>query len=252
MKSKNLNLGSKFKFFIIIPAVLLIASIVIGAIFGFNLDYDFKTTQSFNVKFNTTVTNEEYDILEDRLNDVVGAECDDFRLERIGEGAQNGIVVKVADAEINLDNLKETIEDDLLKGIDIESSVVVRTENTFVDSSTNYINTICWGIGAYALIMLFVFIYACIRYNLASAISMICGQTIGILTMGAIIILTRLPINYFTILSFFVMLLLTTFSSLYINNHIKETLNMEKYNKFSNDERVTLAINKSFKDYNGK
>ena len=253
MKYNNLKLTEKFKFTIIAPAVLLLVAIVIGAIFGFNFDYDFKTTQSFNVKFNTTVTQEEYDILEDRIYELVNLECENFRLERIGEGAQNGVVVKIADKkvmtnDINLDNLKETIEENLLTGITIDSNVVVRTETTYVDSSTNYVNTLWWGIGAYAFIMVFTFIYLFIRYNLASAISLICSQTIGIILVASLLILTRLPVNYFTILSFFVMLLLTTYTTLYVDNYIKETLNNDKFNKFSNDERVTFAINKTFKN----
>ena len=247
MKSNNLKLTNKFKFTILIPAILLLVAIVIGAIFGFNFDYDFKNTQSFNVKFNTTVTESEYSILEDRIHELVDLECNNFRLERIGEGAQNGVVVKVADKDINLDNLKESIEENLLAGIDVESNVVVRTENTFVDSSTNYVNTFWWAVGAYAFIMIFAFIYIFIRYNLAAAISTICGQTMGVLTIGSLLILTRLPVNQFTILSFFVMLLLTTYASMYINNCIKETLNNDKYSKFTNDERITFAINKTFK-----
>lgn len=247
MKSNNLNLTNKFKFTILIPAVLLLVAIVIGSIFGFNFDYDFKNIQSFNVKFNTTVTEAEYDVLEDRVFELVNFECENFRLERIGEGAQNGVVVKVADSDIDLTNVKESIEENLLAGLDIESNVVVRTEKTFNDSSTNYLNTIWWAIGAYAFIMIFTFVYVFIRYNLAAAISMICSQTIGILTIGSLLVVTRLPINQFTILSFFVMLLLTTYPSLYINNCIKETLNNDKFSKFNNDERMTFAINKTFK-----
>jgi len=248
MKSNKFDLRASFKYSIIIPALLVLTAIVIGAIFGFNLDYDFRATQSFNVKFNTTVTEVEYDLLEEKLNSMVGAEFEDFRLERIGEGAQNGIVVKIADSDAKLDSLKEKVEDELINGITLDSAVVIRCESTNLDTSTNYVNTICWAIGGVAFILLFTFIYVFIRYNLASAISMISSITLGVLTLLSILILARIPFNQFTILSVFLTVFLTVLGSMYINNHIKETLNMEKYNKFSNSDRVNVALSKSFKN----
>ena len=97
MKSnKAFNFVSKFKYLMLVPLVLVLVSIVIGAIWGFNADYDFKSVSSFSVKFNTTVTECEYVKLSDSLKEIIkGNEFDNFRIEKIGSGAQNGLLVKV-------------------------------------------------------------------------------------------------------------------------------------------------------------
>ena len=73
MKSNNqtkFNFISKFKFIMLIPVLLVLASIVIAAVFGLNYDYDFKNVSTFDVKFNTTVTYDEYVELEKSLDNI--------------------------------------------------------------------------------------------------------------------------------------------------------------------------------------
>ena len=97
MKSNNksCNFVSLFKYLMLIPAVLALVAIVIGAIFHFNLDYDFQKVSNFTVKFNTTVTEEEYDALENSLCSIVKDNgFDDYRIERVGEGAQMVLLLK--------------------------------------------------------------------------------------------------------------------------------------------------------------
>ena len=73
MKSNNksCNFVSLFKYLMLVPAVLALVAIVIGAILHFNLDYDFQKVSNFTVKFNTTVSEAEYDTLEDNLHSIV-------------------------------------------------------------------------------------------------------------------------------------------------------------------------------------
>ena len=70
LQQNNKSYIPLFKYLMIIPIVLIIGAIVIGAIFGFNKDYDFRTISTFNVKFNTTVTNSEYDVFSSLFNFV--------------------------------------------------------------------------------------------------------------------------------------------------------------------------------------
>ena len=51
MKSNNkFNFVKSFKYWMITPIVLLLVAIVFSAVFGLNLDYDFRTVSSFDVK----------------------------------------------------------------------------------------------------------------------------------------------------------------------------------------------------------
>ena len=66
MKSnkKSCDFVKNFKYIMLLPIVIALLAIVFGAVFGFNLDYDFRNVTTFNVKFNTTVTESEYKVLE--------------------------------------------------------------------------------------------------------------------------------------------------------------------------------------------
>ena len=117
----------------LIPIVILLASIVIGAIFNLNYDYDFRKVNNFSVKFNTTVSESEYDKLETSLIDIIEKQgfCD-YRVERIGSGAQNGLLVKIPndDSTLNskIEDLRVFIEENLLSSnTSISSSVVIST-----------------------------------------------------------------------------------------------------------------------------
>ena len=136
MKSQNnkIEFISKFKYLMIIPMVICIAAIVIGAIFGFNKDYDFRTISSFNVKLGTTITEQEYEVIEDSLYTIVKeGKFDSYKVERVGEGAKNGFTIKIANDDskfdVAIDELKVKIEDKLFDSVkdDIDSSVVIST-----------------------------------------------------------------------------------------------------------------------------
>ena len=136
MKNNSINYVDKFKYFMLIPIVILLASIVLGAIFNFNLDYDFRKISNFSVKFNTTITETEYDALEDSIDAILEENYfDDYRLERIGSGAQNAILVKIPNDDGSLDSkierVRVVIEDTLATRTDgITSSIVVTLSNT--------------------------------------------------------------------------------------------------------------------------
>ena len=94
--NNNFKFVSSFKYLMLIPVVLAVAAIVFGFVFNLNFDYDFRTVNNFSVKFGTTVTEAEYDILENNLEDLITRmDFDNFRLDRVGSGAQNGILVKI-------------------------------------------------------------------------------------------------------------------------------------------------------------
>ena len=75
MKSNtNFNYVSKFKYLMLIPIILVLLAIVIGAIFGLNYDYDFRNVSTFDVKFNTTVSTDEYKELQNSLDSILSKE----------------------------------------------------------------------------------------------------------------------------------------------------------------------------------
>lgn len=255
MKSnkKNINIISGFKYYMLIPIVLLVLSIVFGFVFGLNYDYDFRNVSTFDVKFNTTVTETEYKELTKQLKGLVDTEFEDYRIEKIGDGAQNGLIVKIAndnnkfDSEI--DDLRTTIESSLLVncGENIESSVIITTTEKNDILPKNASELIWYSVLAVVCILVFVFIYYLIRYNFVSSISFVLTILFEIAMLTIVMIVARVPFNYYFVVSYFVMILSSALISTYLNNNIRSNLNNEKYDKYSNSDRVYDAFGKTLK-----
>ena len=254
MKSNNvktMNFVKSFKYWMLIPIILLVASIVIGSIFGFNLDYDFRTVSTFDVKFNTTVATQEYKELEKSLEKIMDAEFTDYRIERIGEGAQNGLLVKIANDDGSLsaqiDDIKTTIEENLLNDFTnkADTSITVTTTDTDKTLPKNITEVLLYSILAVICILVLVFIYNIFRYNFVSGISIILTILLEIVMLTSVMIVARVPFNYYFVISYFVMIIETVFITTIINNQVKSNLNVEKYNKYSNADRIYDAVKKT-------
>lgn len=254
MKSTNkFNFVSKFKLFMLIPIILVFVSIIIEAIFGFSLDYDFQKVSNFTVKFNTTVTKEEYKSLESSLKDIVkDYEITNFRIDRIGEGAENGLIVKVPnnDAELNgkLDEIRVYIEENLLAETDdIESNIVVSTSELSLSQPKNITKLLLLSMLSLACIIVLVIGYNWVRYNLMAGLSLATSIVMSIFMLIAGMITFRIPFTIYFVLPFVVMILTLIINATIMNNYIKSTLNNELYNKTTNVERVLEATGKTFK-----
>lgn len=254
MKSNNetkINFVNKFKFWMLIPIVLLLASIVLGVIFGLNLDYDFRTVSTFDVKFNTTVSDIEYNELEKSLDLIIDSKFDDYRIEKIGEGAQNGLLVKIVNnngtLDANIEDIKATIEESLLDDFSNKeaSAITVTTTDTNKSLPKNIVELVLYSVLALACIMIFVFIYNIFRYNFVSGVSIVLTILLEIAMLTSVMIVARVPFNYYFVISYFVMIIESIFMTTYINNQIKSTLSNDKYNKYSNADRIYDSVKKT-------
>ncbi len=255
MKSNNqsCNLGKLFKYLMLIPAVLALVAVVIGAIFHFNLDYDFQKVSNFTVKFNTTVSESEYNNLEDSLCSIVEDNgFDKYRIERIGEGAQNGLIVKVPNNDGKLDSkladLKVVVEDTLLSECeDIESNVVISTTELSYSLPRNFTRIFWFSILALACAVIFVIGYNWIRYNLMAGLALATSIALEVAMLVSCLIVFRIPVNYNFVVPFVVMIFTTIINSILVQNSIKNNLNSDSYSKFTNSQRVIAATKENTK-----
>lgn len=253
MKNKTLNFVNKFKFLLLVPIVLVALSIVLGVIFNLNFDYDFRKVSNFSVKFNTTVTDAEYDNLEDNIKVILNENgFNDYRIERIGTGAQNSVLVKIANDDDLLDdkitNVKTILEDTLLSRTDdITSSVVVTLSDTDYSLPKNVTSMIWYTILAIACMIIFVFFYNWYRYNIVAGGTLALSIMIDVVMLFSAMIVFRIPFNYYFVVPFVVMILTTVINSTYINNIVKSTLNEDSYAKYTNTQRIEECTSKAIK-----
>ena len=252
MKNKSCNFVSKFKYFLLIPLILVVAAIIIGSIFNLNFDYDFRQVSNFSVKFNTTVSESEYKALENNIDAIMQENgFSDYRIERVGTGAQNAVLVKVANDNFALndkiDNVKEVIENTLLnKTSNVTSSVVVSLSDTDYSLPKNVTNMVWFSVLAVVCIIAFVFVYTLIRYNLIAACTLSISILVDVIMLFAAMVAFRIPFNYYFVVPFIVMILTTIINVTYINNIIKSTLNDDNFNKYTNAQRVEEIISTKY------
>jgi len=252
MKQNNhskLNFVTSFKFWIIIPAVIALTAIIMGIIFGLNLDYDFKKVNTFNVNFNTTVLTNEYDLLETELNNIItNHEVVDYQIEKVGFGAENGLIVRIVQNDKITDDFMTTLKTDIENNLHasvsnkIVSPVVITTTNTIVNMPINVLSVSLYATLAVGCILIFAFFYNWIRYNLVAGYSLVLSVLFEVAMLFAMQIVCRIPFNTNFIISYILMIATTIIITTIINNHIKNNLNEEKYAKFSNQERVFDAV----------
>lgn len=253
MKNKTLKFVDKFKYLLLVPIVLVALSIILGAIFNLNYDYDFRKVSNFTVKFNTTVTDAEYDRLEDSIRDIIKDNgFNDYRIERVGTGAQNSVLVKIANDDSKLDDkiedLRVDIEDTLLsKTDDITSSVVVTLSDTDYSLPKNVTSMVWFTVLAVACMAVFVFFYNWYRYNIMAGATLALSIALDVVMLLSLMIVLRVPFNYYFVVPFVVMILTTIINSTYINNIVKGTLNDDAYAKTTNVDRIEACTTKAFK-----
>lgn len=255
MKANNskFNFVSLFKYIMIVPVVLALASIIIGAICGFGLDYDYRNVSEFTVKFNTTVSEKEYSIFEDKVDGVLERyDFDSYRVERIGEDAENALLIKIVNEDGVYDDqieaLKTEFEDSLYSSVQskLDRDIYISTSDTITSTPINSSRMIWFGVLSLGCILLFVFLYMLIRYNLMAGVTNILGILLSLAMLTACNIIFRIPLNTGFMLAYVATTLIGAIISIVICNRLKPTLNDDAFSKYSNEERVYFAVNVDF------
>lgn len=252
MKTNNskFNFISYFKYLMIVPVVMALAAMIIGLIAGFNYDYDYKNVSTFTVKFNTTVTEAEYDLFEEEITKVVVRyDLDDHRISRIGKDAQNGILVEIVNPDnehaSSIEDLKLELEENLYTTLEsqLDRSIYVSTTDTIVNVPTNSTHMFWWSLLAVGCVLVLAFLYTLIRYNLMAGVSVVLSTLLALVMLTSANVIFRIPLNTGFPIAYAVATLLCVIISLVINNGLKLTINDDQYSKFSNEERVYSVVN---------
>lgn len=100
-KLTNFKFTDYTKYIMLVPAVLIVLSIIVSTICAvcgvgyFNLDYDYRESYSFEIKFNATITDAEYAVYEDLVADVLeDNDITSYRFYKLGEGVYSRLEVK--------------------------------------------------------------------------------------------------------------------------------------------------------------
>ena len=222
-----------------ILAVILVAGIVLGAIFGFNKSLTVKDYSTVIVKMDKAEPVKEAtlkEICDAAINTVDGYDC------RIESEGQKIVLVYVFDGDWTLQAEKQAVQ----AAIDAEMSgrlngatgISVLTGNEKVQAYMAK-GTIVRGVIAAAVFAVLAFAYVSLRYKLRMGILTAVRSLIGGLVTGAILIVTRIPVTVSAVYVIAFGVILSALTTIFTCNNLRVK---EKEASESVEETVVASV----------
>ncbi len=225
----------------IIIAVLLVAAVALGIVFGFNTDASMKDAKTLSVSMNKFAYNTQLETVEELCEKEFGAL--DLAYEKSGEmsGDESEIVyVFAADAE--LDEVEKKLEavfaTQTAAGGSLEGSFITVTVGTEKVSSVLAKGVVLRGIIACAVIAVVAFVYVALRYKLAMGIVAAISVAVSVALTAAIVMITRIPVTASLVYVLAVSALLTIVTVLMTFNKIRVAAKSEENSELSAAELI--------------
>ena len=236
------------KYFLLVPVVLMLLAVIIGVIFKFNLSTDFTTTYTFNVSYNSTVTDEKYDNYVNEISTILnknGAEKFSYKFDKLNADISLATKVTIYNSDLSgveLNNkfatissqIEDVINEKIGNGHINVSSLQTNSGQSFSNQLIN--SAVVLLVSA---VILFVFIWIRHEIKLAFASLFVVLYNTGILT--ALIVLFRLPVNTFFTLPFYLTTLISYAIFMIVADKIRSQLD-EDSSLSKNEELLTKAV----------
>ena len=229
---------NKTKYFIIGAVSFLLIGILIAAIFGFNGNFEMKGYYEFSVNVKENTNYSKYSNVIEQKVDKFGGNFDTCLNYDDGDNAQ--LIIRYTKS-ISKENETE-LKNEIAKALEIEVSEI--NETYFVKASvksSDYVFTAA----AILLLVAIASIFAFVRYNAASAITIIATSAFGTLSMLSLSAILRLSIG----LSYFAMLVILNMILVYFEIELFENMRNESW---LGSKKYSEAINSATKQARAK
>lgn len=229
---------TKNRIWLIIVASIISLGLILGLVLGFNTNYEIKGYNEFSVSINneartkfTSYANE----IETIVNNY-GGDCDNIAL--YGEGDNSKIIVRYMN----------TISNDKIDDLDAEIVVKLSVDESDISSHTKVKGEVdaddyIYTAGAILIIIAIASIFCYVRYNGASAITIMLASMTGSLGMISLTAILRLTVGF----SYFAMILLLNMLIVYFAIDVFEKMREGSYLRakdYSNAIQTAMKENK--------
>ena len=119
------------------------------------------------------------------------------------------------------------------------TSITVTTTSTNISLPKNITELILYSALAVVCLLIFVFIYNIFRYNFVSGVSIVLTILAEIVMLTSVMIVARVPFNYYFVTAYLVMIMSTIFITCWIASMIR-----------SRDKQGDETVNNNFKEQN--
>lgn len=250
MIKMNKTVG-KFKLWAILSALVIVAGIVILAVFGFNPDTTVSDVKTLSVELESYV-----DISDARVESV--KEICESEFEKAGlkdaytvkaDMSNGGELLYVFDKNTDDAKLNEA-KDAIGAALNAASEGDGALSGAFFYVSTGSENAIAvvpsgyiWrGALAGAVILLVIFVYVSVRYKLNMGIAGTVSSLVGALLTLAVVALVRIPVTTSVAYIGAFALLFTALTSMLTFNKMRENFKTDEYKAMSAEEAVSSSV----------
>lgn len=218
----NIDYIKKNRIPLIAVSLFLIIGLVMALVFGFNGNFELKGYNEFGVTVGTMDKKGRKDVVDEAKKIINSYDGSYESFSIVGEGANTEIIIKYTKNVSNEEQVK--ISKEISEEVGVDISLI--SPHTHVDGSVRAEDYI-FAATAILIILLVASIFAMIRYNVASAISLIATSAIGSLAYMSFASILRLSIG----LSYFAMLVALNVLIVYFAFNIFETIRKESWLK---------------------
>lgn len=252
MKSNNCSqkIFKGSKYFLLVPVVIVFVSLIMFIIFSFNKSYDFKNNYTFTLNYKSDISSSKYsdcnNIIKNNIYDKFGNKVS-VVTQKLNEDIETATLVKVY-----TNDKSEKMTDQLTSVVEqIKSQINVKlgdghstTSDVVFAKGLNYSAEILWTGISLLTVMAVMFAYLWIRYELKTAITSLVIVPFITIMYTALYVLLRLPVSTLyctpiiisTIISYVIFIVYANITRGYLKN--------DNYNKSTNAEILSLAMDK--------
>lgn len=233
--------------YLIYPAAIIVLALILFLIFGFNNSFEFSPQKSFTIDFRQTVEQSEFNEIIDEVSVVLDKNgFDKYEFSKLNsENIKAGLEIKVLSSEassVDLDAFKLQVKTLIAETLGYSDASVSNVEQVNV-STHNF------ALGLFLATIFFAtvaFVYAWIRIEIVSALSIFANITSSSILLTAVFALLRLPVSKSSVVAYILMLILTTFVSYFIFTKIKALQYENETKSILNSENIKSVLNVIF------
>lgn len=249
--SKLIKTVGKFKLWAILGALVIVAGILVGAVFGFNADPTLSDVKTVNVIFESYDNDERTDavrnICESELGKAGLKDTYTFKGEVSGLGNEFVYVFSEATDSAKLETAKAAIQSSLSAAAD-EDGHILKGAFFYVSLHEEKVETVLasgylWrGILAAAVILVIEFVYISVRYKLNMGTTAAATSLLSVLLTLAIIALTRIPVTASVIYVAAFAMLYSALLCMLIFNRMRENFKTDEYKGMPADQAIASSV----------
>lgn len=243
--SEKTNFTSKSLFLMLIPAILVLLSLVMFLIVGFNKDISIQKRYTANIEFKTTINSEDFDTtIKEVTKSLKNNNISKFEFSKANKNTMRAkLIINVSCNKISADDVSNVLNDcksEITTYIINQYPDAVVSDFTEIKTMVNkVIPSICLAILFFALIS---FVYLWIRIEVVSAFATMLNIIFNSILLTSLIALFRIPISETIGLAFVTMLILTTVISAIVFNKIKALQYNDNFKASLNREYISSAF----------